>query len=264
MKVIIVGGGKVGTRLASLLLAEGHQVKIIEIDPKQLPRLQHDLAATLLLPTSSVGAYPEPTLRSAHKRVGTQVTQAMQAGSTTPAELVIAGNGTDPDTLEAAGIRQADVVAAVAGADETNLVVTNLARFEFGVPRVIARVNNPKNAWLFTPEMGVDVALNQADMMGHLIAEEMSLGDMMTVLKLRKGEFAVVEEKVHPTAVAAGRLIRELDLPAECVLTAIIRKGQLIIPRGETRLQAADEILAVVHASQAGRLAALLSDHERS
>ena len=82
--------------------------------------------------------------------------------------------------------------------------------------------------------------------------------------KSRKGEFALVEEKVHPTAVAAGRLVRELDLPTECVLTAIIRKGQLIIPRGETRLQAADEILAVVHTSQAGRLAALLSDHERS
>ena len=89
--------------------------------------------------------------------------------------------------LEAAGIRQANVVAAVTGADETNLVVTSLARFEFDVPRTIARVNNPKNAWLFTPEMGVDVALNQADLMAHLIAEEMSLGDMMTLLKLRQG-----------------------------------------------------------------------------
>ncbi|MBI1880791.1 MAG: TrkA family potassium uptake protein [Chloroflexi bacterium] len=218
MNVIVVGGGKVGIRLASLLLGEEKRVKLIEIEPGRLTRLQQDL----------------------------------------PVEVVIIDNGTDPNVLEAAGIRQAQVVAAVTGADETNLVVTNLARFEFGVPRTIARVNNPKNAWLFTPEMGVDVALNQADLMGHLIVEEMSLGDMMTLLKLRKGEYALVEEKVHPGARAAGRAVRELDLPGECVLTAIIRKGRLIIPRGDTVLQPADEVLAVVHTSQAAHLAALL------
>jgi trk system potassium uptake protein TrkA len=146
----------------------------------------------------------------------------------------------------------------VTGADETNLVVTTLARFEFGVPRIIARVNNPKNAWLFTPEMGVDVALNQADLIAHLIAEEMSLGDMMTLLKLRKGQYALVEEKVHATAVAAGKAVRDLSLPADCILAVIIRQGQLLIPRGDTVLQPADEVLAVVHASQTGQLAALL------
>jgi trk system potassium uptake protein TrkA len=148
------------------------------------------------------------------------------------------------------------------GADETNLVITSLARFEFKTPRIVARVNHPKNAWLFTAEMGVDVALNQADLMAHLIAEEMSLGDMMTLLKLRKGQYSLVEEKVHPTAVAAHRAIRDLDLPAECVLTAIIRQGQLIIPRGDIILQPADEILAVIHASQAARLAALLGPND--
>jgi trk system potassium uptake protein TrkA len=218
MNVIVVGGGKVGIRLASLLLAEADQVKLIEAERERLPRLQQDL----------------------------------------PAEVIVIGNGTDPNVLEAAGIRQAQVIAAVTGADETNLVVTSLARFEFGVSRTIARVNNPKNAWLFTAEMGVDVALNQADLMGHLIVEEMSLGDMMTLLKLRKGEYALVEEKVHPAAIAAGRAVRELDLPAKCVLTAIIRKGQLLIPRGDTFLQPADEVLAVVHTSQAAQLAALL------
>jgi trk system potassium uptake protein TrkA len=175
-----------------------------------------------------------------------------------PAEVVVIGNGTDPNLLEAAGIRQAQVVAAVTDEDETNLVVASLARFEFGIPRTIVRVNNPRNAWLFTPEMGVDVALNQADLMAHLIAEEMSLGDMMTLLKLRKGQYSLVEEKVHPAAIAAGQAIRQLDLPAECVITAVIRKGQLIIPRGDTVLQPADEVLAVVHASQAAQLAALL------
>ncbi len=222
MSVIVVGGGKVGTYLASLLLAEGYRVKVIEVRQEEAPRLQHEL----------------------------------------PTEVVLLGSGTDPNVLEAAGIRQAHVVAAVTGADETNLVVTSLARFEFGVPRTIARVNNPKNAWLFTPEMGVDVALNQADLMAHLIAEEMSLGDMMTLLKLRKGQYSLVEEKVDPTSAAAGKVMRDLNLPSECVLVAIIRKGQLIIPHSDLALQPADEVLALVHASQLGQLAALLGHAE--
>jgi trk system potassium uptake protein TrkA len=222
MRVIIVGGGKVGTWLAKFLLAGGYEVKVIEVRSEELARLQHEVSA----------------------------------------ERVTPGSGTDPAVLEAVGIRQANVVAAVTGEDEVNLVVTNLARFEFGVPRTIARVNNPRNAWMFTPEMGVDVALNQADLLGHLIAEEMSLGDMMTLLKLRQGQYSLIEEKVHPTARAAGQAIRDLDLPAECVLAAIIRQGRLIIPRGDTVLQPADEVLAVVHTSQLAQLAALLRMQE--
>jgi trk system potassium uptake protein TrkA len=218
MSVIVVGGGKQGTYLASILLAEGYRVKIIEVRREEIPRLHADLRP----------------------------------------EVVVPGNGTDPNLLEAAGIRQADVVAAVTGADETNLVVASLARFEFNMPRTIARVNNPKNAWMFTPEMGVDVALNQADLIAHLIVEEMSLGDMMTLLKLRKGQYSLVEEKVDSTAIAAGKAVRDLNLPAECILAAVIREGQLLIPRGDTVLQPADEVLAVVHASQLARLAALL------
>ena len=218
MKVIVVGGGKVGTRLASMLLAEGHKVKVIEIRREEIPRLEDELSK----------------------------------------EAVLLGSGTDPNVLEAAGIRQAQVLAAVSGDDEVNLVAASLARFEFSVPRIIGRVNNPKNAWLYTAEMGIDVALNQADLMAHLVAEEMSLGDMMTLLKLRKGQFSLVEEKVDPSSPAAGRPLRELRLPEECVLAAIIRKGQLIIPRGDVVLQPADEVLAVVHAAKAAELAALL------
>jgi len=159
-------------------------------------------------------------------------------------------------------VGQVNVVAAVTGTDEVNLVVTSLARFEFHVPRTIARVNNPKNAWMFISEMGVDVALNQADLMAHLIAEEMSLGDMMTLLKLRKGQYSLVEEQVHPKAVAANKAVHDLNLPTECVLFAVIRKGQLIIPRGDTVLQPADEVLAVVHASQLAQLADILGRTE--
>ena len=133
-QVVIVGGGAVGTSLAALLLAAGHQVRVIEVQREDIPRLQQDL----------------------------------------PADVVIAGNGTDPTVLETAGIRQAHVVAAVTGTDETNLVVASLARFAFHVPRTIARVHTPQHPWLFTPAMGVDVALNQADVLAHLIAEDMA------------------------------------------------------------------------------------------
>ena len=217
-QVVIVGGGAVGTHLASLLLAGGHQVTVIEVQREELPRLQRELSTN----------------------------------------VVTFGNGTDPAVLEAAGVRQAHVVAAVTGTDETNLVITSLARFAFHVPRTLARVHTPKHAWMFTPAMGVDVALNQADVLAHLIAEEMSLGEMMTLLKLRKGQYALVEEQVHPRAPAVSAALRDLPLPSECAVAAIIRSGQLLIPRADLVLQPADEVLAVVHASQAAQLAALL------
>lgn len=218
MFVIIVGGGKTGSQLAAELLKENHIVRVIEEREAVLERLKSEL----------------------------------------PPEVVVAGDGSSPTILEQAGIAQAQVLAAVTGEDEANMVVATLARFEFNVPRVIARINNPKNTWLFTPEMGVDVALNQADILAHLIAEEMSLGDMMTLLKLRKGEYSVVEEKVHPQSLAVGKRLIDLQMPSECVIAAIIRKGRMIIPHGDTVLESADEILAVVHASQVGQLAAIL------
>ncbi len=218
MFVIIVGGGKTGSSVAELLLKEKHRVLVVEHRQDIIELLREEL----------------------------------------PPECVFEGDGSLPSVLEAAGVSEASVVAAVTGEDEANLVVCMLARFEYSVPRIIARVNHPKNAWLFSPEMGVDVALNEADMMGHLVAEEMSLGDMMTLLKLRKGQYALVEEKVHPLAVAAGQAIRELMLPPQGVLAAIIRKGELIIPRGDVTLLPADEVIALVHSSEAAALASIL------
>jgi trk system potassium uptake protein TrkA len=224
MFVIIVGGGNIGSHLAKMLLEGGHTVKVIDERPAPLEKLPQEL----------------------------------------PAEVIVAGDGSSPLTLENAGIRKANVLAAVTGSDETNLVVTSLARFEFNVPRVIARVNNPKNAWLFNQEMGVDVALNQADILARLVAEEMSLGDMMTLLKLRKGEFSLIEEKVHPLSPSINKTVRELQLPDESTIVAIIRKNQLLIPHGDTILQSADEVLALVHASQLKQLAFLLGPKERT
>lgn len=108
----------------------------------------------------------------------------------------------------------------------------------------------------------MDVALNQADILARLVAEEMSLGDMMTLLKLRKGEYSLIEEKVHPLSLAVNKNLREMEIPNECVLVAIIRKNKLLIPHGDTVLQPADEVLALVHASQLKQLAILLGPKE--
>lgn len=217
MKVLIVGGGKVGTYLAGKLLEQKHEVKLLELRAEEKARILNDL----------------------------------------PEKVLVIGNGTDPDFLEAQGIRKMDVVAAVTGSDETNLVISCLARSEFWVPRIIGRVNHPKNAWMFTPEMGVDVAINQADLLAQLIQEEMSLGDMMTLSLLRKGNFSLVEEKISPSARAVGKRLADLPLPEQCNIVAVIRAGKMITPHGDLVFQADDEVLAVVQRNIARELARL-------
>jgi trk system potassium uptake protein len=220
MNVMIIGGGKVGEYLADYLVKSGHRVKLIESQREDYNQLK----------------------------------------TTFSKDVIVFGNGTDPDVLETNGIRNMQVVAAVTGLDETNLVVSSLARFEFEVPRIIARVNHPKNAWMFTAEMGVDVALNQADLMATMIAEEMSMGDMILLHKLRKGQFSLIEEKVAPESSSNGKKIKDLQLPPECIFAAILRKGEMIVPRGDVTLQAFDEVIAIVHSSKLSALAKILGE----
>jgi trk system potassium uptake protein len=204
MKVIIIGGGQVGTYLASLLLSNGHEIRIIENRETVYSRLEKEL----------------------------------------PEEILIFGNGSDPALLEKAGISSANVVAAVTGADEFNLVVSTLAKMEFGVPRVVARVNNPKNAWLFNSGMGVDVGVNQADLMAHFVVEEMNLNDMFTILKLNRGNYSIVQMQVQQNSKAVNQLLKDLSLPQGTLLMAIVRGESIIIPKGDTRVLSDDNILA--------------------
>ena len=205
MKVIITGGGQVGSYLASLLLSNGYEVLLIEKSEKVYNKLENEL----------------------------------------PHDSLILGNASDPQVMEKAGFTSADVVAAVTGKDETNLVVSTLAKMEFGVPRVVAKVNNPKNNWLFNHEMGVDIGINQADLMAHFVVEEMNLKDMFTILKLNRGNFSIVQIKVQPNAKAANQLLKDLFIPQDAILIAITRDEVLIIPKGDTQILVDDEILAL-------------------
>jgi trk system potassium uptake protein TrkA len=205
MKVIIIGGGQVGSYLASLLLSNGHDIRVIENRENIFSKLEKEL----------------------------------------PKEVLIFGSGIDPKLLEQAGIISSDVVAAVTGSDEANLVISTLAKMEFGVPRVVARVNNPKNVWLYTKEMGVDVAVNQADLMAHFVVEEMNLNEIFTLLKFNRGKYSIVQMKVQPNAKAINQLLKDLSIPNEIVLIAINRSESLLIPRGDTQILVEDEILAL-------------------
>jgi trk system potassium uptake protein TrkA len=127
------------------------------------------------------------------------------------------------------------------------------------VRRTIARVNNPRDAWLFDRKFHVDVAVNQAEILSSLIQEEMSLGDMITLLKLRRGNYSLVEEKIPAGAKAVGMMIKDLPMPDHCVISAIIRKGEIMIPRGVSVIEEDDEILAVADYEGAHGLAELFA-----
>ncbi len=219
MNVLIAGGGRTGARLASLLLNQEYEVRLVENRRELLGYLHQEL----------------------------------------PTEIIYEGNPVDPSVLEAAGIREANDVAAVTSSDSTNLVICYLAKTQFDVPRTIARVNNPNNAWLFNEYFRVDVALNSADVFAHLIQEEMSLGDMMTLFKIRRGRYSVVEEKVPAGAKVIGVQLKDMGLAEHCVIAAIIRDGVMTLPRGDSTLQAEDEIIAVASTEGAQMLADLLS-----
>ena len=224
MFVFIAGGGRTGAELANQLLAQNYEVRLLEHRRELLAHLHHEL----------------------------------------PTEVIYEGQATDPTILKQAGLDKAQVLVACTNDDAANLVLCYLARTMFNVKRTVARINNPRNAWLFDQNFHVDETINQADVMAHLIQEEMSLGDMMTLLKLRRGKYSLVEEKVPKGAKAIGVQLKDLGLPEQCVIAAIIRHGEIILPRGILALEEFDEVLAIANDDGAKQLAILLEPPDRS
>ncbi|MCL5960065.1 MAG: TrkA family potassium uptake protein [Chloroflexi bacterium] len=171
---------------------------------------------------------------------------------------VVEGDGDDPKVLEGAGIRGADVFVAVTGEDEDNLVACTLAKFEFQVGRVMARVNNPKNEWMFGKDMGVDIAVNQADLMARLLEEEMPPGGLVTLLRLREGEVAIVEKQVSAGSGAIGRQIKDLGLPEDALCVGVLRGGKVLFPIPGLVLQEGDRVLLLTRTEAEQRVSELL------
>lgn len=218
MYVVIVGGGKVGSYLARILKEANYEVTLVEQRREQCDKI---------------------------------------AEETTGVDIVC-GDGCEPYILDEARLSKADAVVAATGHDEDNLVICLLGKYEYETPHTIARINNPKNEWLFTSKFGVDIAVSNTHMIAKILQEEVSLGDLVTLLKMRKGDIVLVELTLTEDCKTIGQEVKDLKLPSDAVLVTIIRDNEVLIPKGATKLQVGDEILAVTSVASEAALARCL------
>jgi trk system potassium uptake protein TrkA len=204
MYVIIVGGGKVGYYLTKTLVNEGSN-EILLIEKNP----------------KKVATYGE--------RFGS---------------VVLEGDGAESSTLEMAGAARADVVIAVTGDDEDNLVICQTAKKMFNVPRTIARVNNPKNEDIFK-RLGIDVTVSQTNVILSIIEQEIPERGLVHLMTLKHAQMSIVEATVEEAAMAVGKSLAEIPFPDNIVISAVLRDGNLIIPRGDTVLRPRDEVIAL-------------------
>jgi trk system potassium uptake protein TrkA len=162
-------------------------------------------------------------------------------------------------SLEAANLQDCSVMVAATGDDKVNLVVSLLAKTEFGVSRVVARVNHPKNEWLFTEAWGVDVAVSAPRLLTALVEEAVGVGDLVRLMRLEQGESSLVELTLPDDAPVVGKRIGAVRLPPQAAIVAVLRDGRVVLPTPDTTLETGDEVLAVATTPQAeSELAALL------
>ena len=216
MYLIVVGGGKVGFYLTQTLLAEGHEVLLIERSPERAAEILEQLGSA-----------------------------------------VVAGDGAEAATLQAAGAARAEVVVAVTGEDEDNLVICQMAKLKFHVGRTIARVNNPKNEQLFRL-LGIDVTVSQTNYILSLIEQAIPDRSFVHLLSLSHADLAVVDAKISATSAVAHRALGEIVLPADTIITAVARGAHLFVPSAATELLPGDDIIAVAHRDREDELRRLL------
>jgi trk system potassium uptake protein TrkA len=205
VRVVIAGAGAVGRHLAIDLADRGHDILVVEQTPATLEKAQE----------------------------------------TAPNVAFLLGDACEPWVCEKADMATADVVVAATGDDEDNLVISLLAKQEFGVPRVLARVNHPRNEWLFTEQWGVDEAVSPPHILTSLVEEAVTVGDLVRLLRLEGGRVALVEVTLPEASPNAGRPLYEFRLPQDSAVVAILREGHVVIPQPETVMAAGDEILAI-------------------
>jgi trk/ktr system potassium uptake protein len=161
-------------------------------------------------------------------------------------------------SLQRAGLDQVDVMVAATGDDEDNLVISLLAKQEFAVPRVVARINHPKNQWLFNESWGVDVSVSTPHLLTALVEEAVSVGSLVRLLQLQGGEARLVEVTLAGDSPADGKAIVDLGVPRDATVVAVIRKDHVIVPRGDTILYAGDEVVALVTPDSEAAVTSLL------
>jgi trk system potassium uptake protein len=205
MRILLAGGGSVGRHMASQLAASGHQVTIVDNNRTVVEK------------------------------------RSMQSAVANINWLI--GDACDVGALRAAGAQKADVFTAVTGDDEDNLVSALLAKQEFGVPRVIARVNNPRNEWLFTDMWGIDISVSTPHLLASLVEEAVTVGSVVRLLSLQRGRANLLEVTLAPDSPAAGRSIGEVGLPREAQVVAVLRDGHVIHPERDTVMAVGDEVL---------------------
>jgi len=205
MRIVLSGAGAVGKHLAADLTGRGHEVTVIEQNPRTLE----------------------------------------EAKQWAPTAAFLLGDACEPWVLEKADLRTADVVVAVTGDDEDNLVTSLLSKQEYGVPRVLARVNHPDNEWLFTEQWGVDAAVSPPHILTAMVEEEVTVGDLVRLLPLERGKISIVELTIPDDSPNAGRPIYELRLPPDSAIVAVLRDEHVVIPQLETVISSGDEILAL-------------------
>ena len=217
MRVAIAGAGNVGRSIAAELLGNGHEVLLIEREPR-----------------------------------------ALKVETVPTAEWLLA-DACELDTLVEARVQTCDVVVAATGDDKVNLVVSLLAKTEFGVDRVVARVNHPKNEWLFNESWGVDVSVSSPRLLAAVVEEAVSVGDLVRLLTFRQGQANLVELTLAPDADLVGRTVGSISWPTDSALVAILREGRVITPSADDALEAGDELLLVATTEVEDELDALLS-----
>jgi trk system potassium uptake protein TrkA len=202
------------------------------------------------------GTYLAEKLRADHKVtiIESRPERVEYVAARMPEVRVMLGDGCEPSVLDRAHVAQADLVAALTGDDEDNLVVSFLSKTTHQVPMVFARTNHPKNEWMFNRTWGVDVAVSTANVIYSLIDKEVSLGDVITLMRLSAENMVIDELTLPPDAFAVGRSLAELSLPKSAHVMAIISDGEVVVPRGDTVMCSGDELLIL---SEGGNEAAL-------
>ena len=181
--------------------------------------------------------------------------------ATVPGADWLQADACELDSLVQASLQDCDVVVAATGDDKVNLVVSLLAKTEFGVARVVARVNHPKNEWLFNESWGVDVSVSSPRLLAAVVEEAVSVGDLVRLLTFRQGQANLVELTLADDAAIVGRTVGTVPWPLDSALVAVLRDGRVLVPTPETALEGGDELLLVATAEVEGALDALLGGH---